>query len=209
MKILTQLPPEVAQSIALRNNEKILFARSPSSCNPPGGIGLNPRYYFVITGERFLFIKRVEKGRHDVLHSIDFERIQATSTHTIPISQMVLSVSWDGEDRRVQSAEIVWKNKEESATPEAIKNFVDDLIKRRAREIEEERKRERVQFVIDFSFLKAQIERGGLVLSTVKCPNCMGPLTLPDSGNITNCGHCGATIRAVGVFDKLKVLFGA
>ena len=59
---------------------------------------------------------------------------------------------------------------------------------------------------MDFSWLRSEMERGGLLLSTVKCPQCSGKLEIPTSGSFVTCKYCGSTIHAVDVFDKLKAL---
>jgi hypothetical protein len=59
---------------------------------------------------------------------------------------------------------------------------------------------------MDFTWLRTEMEKGGLVLSTVKCPQCGGRLELPATGDLVNCKYCGSTIRATDVFDKLRTL---
>jgi ribosomal protein S27AE len=72
--------------------------------------------------------------------------------------------------------------------------------------IEAEKRRERVQIVLDFGALKEYMARGGVVLQTMKCPECGAPLRLPATGNQTKCEHCGNTILAQDIFDKIKSL---
>ncbi|MGA2309382.1 MAG: hypothetical protein ABSG57_07530 [Candidatus Bathyarchaeia archaeon] len=72
--------------------------------------------------------------------------------------------------------------------------------------IEAEKRRERVQIVLDFSALKEYMAKGGLVLQTMKCPECGAPIKMPDSGNQTKCEHCGNTVLAQDIFDKIKSL---
>ena len=81
-------------------------------------------------------------------------------------------------------------------------------IKTRKEEIEAEKKRERIHLMIDFTSLKAYMAKGGLVLQTVKCPTCSGPLSLPETGNQTTCEHCGNTVYAQDIFEKVKSLIG-
>ena len=59
---------------------------------------------------------------------------------------------------------------------------------------------------LDFTWLRGEMERGGLLLSAVKCPQCGGNLELPKSGDVVNCKYCGSSVHAVDVFDKLKSL---
>lgn len=79
-------------------------------------------------------------------------------------------------------------------------------IKARVKSIEDEKKRERVKIVIDFTALKQYMERGGLILQQTKCPECGAPIKLPQSGNQIVCEHCGGTIFAQDIFEKIKSL---
>ena len=67
-----------------------------------------------------------------------------------------------------------------------------------------ERKEQRV--IIDFSFLKSYMEKGGVLLTTLKCPDCGAKIQLPKKGTQTICRYCGSTIYAENVFDKIKEL---
>jgi hypothetical protein len=67
-----------------------------------------------------------------------------------------------------------------------------------------EKQREHVQVVLDFSSIRDTLSRGGIVVSSLKCPQCSGPLELPETGKQTVCKYCGASIRPVDIFDKIK-----
>ncbi len=80
---------------------------------------------------------------------------------------------------------------------------------RKCREMNEAKKRmDRVQLVLDFSFLKEQLGKGGLVVQTIKCPTCGANVKLPQEGNTTKCEYCHSTIYAADLFEKLKVMLG-
>lgn len=66
--------------------------------------------------------------------------------------------------------------------------------------------REKLAALLDFGALKDFMTKGGLLLQTVKCPECGAPIRLPQSGNNTTCTHCGNTILAQDVFEKIKSL---
>lgn len=93
----------------------------------------------------------------------------------------------------------------------SIREF-NPLIRRameaRKKEIETEKRKARVHIMLDFSSLKDYMKKGGLVLQTVKCPVCSGPLKLPESGNQITCEHCGNTIYAQDIFEKVRALIG-
>ena len=72
--------------------------------------------------------------------------------------------------------------------------------------IEEEKRRSRIQYVLDFSFLKTEMERGGVVLSSFKCPNCGASVELPPGGTSCTCAYCKSVIQAQDIFEKIKGL---
>lgn len=77
-------------------------------------------------------------------------------------------------------------------------------IKERIQELD----RKKIPVVIDFSFLKTFIEKGGIVLTALKCPHCGAPIKMPKNGTATVCDHCGSTIYAQDIFEKVKTLIG-
>lgn len=74
--------------------------------------------------------------------------------------------------------------------------------------LESQRRQERVHIMLDFSLLKQYMEKGGLVLQTVKCNNCGAAMKLPDNGSIVTCNHCQSINRVEDVFEKVKSLIG-
>jgi ribosomal protein S27AE len=88
----------------------------------------------------------------------------------------------------------------------AFRKTIMDCRQKRIDELEAEKRKERVQIVIDFSMLKDYMDRGGLVLQKTKCPECNAPLPIPTSGNQVVCEHCGSTIFAQDIFEKIKSL---
>jgi len=89
---------------------------------------------------------------------------------------------------------------------EPFRQLIMEHCQKRRKEIEAERKKERVQVVLDFSTLKEYMEKGGLVLQKTKCPECGGPIMLPEVGNKTQCEYCGSIIYAQDIFEKVKSL---
>jgi ribosomal protein S27AE len=74
--------------------------------------------------------------------------------------------------------------------------------------VEAEKRRDRVQITFDFSFLRDYMSKGGLSLQVVKCPQCGAPISLPKEGSQTVCGHCGSTVFAQDIMEKVKELIG-
>jgi hypothetical protein len=83
-----------------------------------------------------------------------------------------------------------------------------DHGRKRREEIEAEKRKERVQVLLDFSSLKEYMEKGGLVLQKTKYPECGAPMALPTSGSQTKCEHCGSTVYTQDIFEKVKSLIG-
>jgi len=73
-------------------------------------------------------------------------------------------------------------------------------------ELKAQKKKERIHLVLDFSSLKEEMKKGGLVMSTFKCPNCGASLPLPKSGKVLVCKHCNAPIKPIDIFEKIKSL---
>jgi len=81
-----------------------------------------------------------------------------------------------------------------------------ECCQERREELEAEKRKERVQIVIDFSMLREYMEKGGLILQQTKCPGCNAPIPIPASGKQVVCQHCGSTILAQDIFEKIKSL---
>jgi ribosomal protein S27AE len=90
--------------------------------------------------------------------------------------------------------------------PEQWQGRIRAAVGAKMQSIEAEKRKERVQIVLDFGALKEYMIRGGLTLQAIKCPECGAPMKLPDSGNQTKCEHCGNTILAQDIFEKIKSL---
>lgn len=90
--------------------------------------------------------------------------------------------------------------------PLEVQSIVEQAIRARLAQMETTQKEGRVQFVLDFSFLRSSMQSGGITVSAIKCPSCGGPLNLPETGSQTKCDSCGSPVLAQDVFAKLKGL---
>lgn len=84
--------------------------------------------------------------------------------------------------------------------------IINSAVSQRKSQIQAEKEKERVQIVLDFSSLKEVMSKGGLVMTNYKCPNCSGMLEIPEGGKILTCKYCGALIKPIDIFDKIKAL---
>lgn len=89
---------------------------------------------------------------------------------------------------------------------EVFKPIVEQAIEIRRKEIDAEKKKERLHIMLDFSFLKTHMEKGGLVMKALKCPECGASIDFPKKGTQTKCSYCGKTIYAQDIFEKVKSL---
>jgi hypothetical protein len=87
---------------------------------------------------------------------------------------------------------------------EAVKKSIEQALKE-ARE-EKHQNISQIQIILDFSSLKDVMAKGGLVMTTYKCPNCNGMVKLPKEGKVLMCEYCGTPIKPVDIFEKIKSL---
>lgn len=90
----------------------------------------------------------------------------------------------------------------------SCKPLVMKAIEERRKEIESQRRKERVQVVLNFSSLKDYMQKGGLMMQTFRCSHCSAPVEFPEKGKTTKCDHCGTRIYARDIFEKIKELIG-
>jgi len=83
-----------------------------------------------------------------------------------------------------------------------VQTFVLQMLKA----IQKKQEKERPIVVIDFSRVRDYLDKGGLVLTTVKCPQCGASIELPKKGSTTKCGYCRASIYAQDILEKFKGL---
>ena len=91
---------------------------------------------------------------------------------------------------------------------EVFKPAVEAAVVLRQDEAERERRQDKVQVLLDFSFLRKYMEDGGMLVQNLKCPECGAAVKFPDAGSQSVCDHCGANIYANDVFKKIKDLIG-
>lgn len=87
---------------------------------------------------------------------------------------------------------------------ENIKKSIEQALKEAREQIRKDN--DRIQIVLDFSSLKDVMVKGGLVMTTYKCPNCNGMVPIPEAGKVLLCEYCGTPIKPVDIFEKIKAL---
>lgn len=163
----------------------------------------------VLTNQRFIFVQEqgILSKTYTEKESILHEHVTDISSSEGLLTKIIRIVaSSQGRAWHIQKLEApaggVWK----SADLKEAKAVGEEIVRRRLAQIEDEKKRERIQFVIDFSFLKEEMLKGGITVQSVNCPNCKAPVVLPAMGSQTKCQYCGSILQAQDVFEKLKGL---
>jgi hypothetical protein len=96
-------------------------------------------------------------------------------------------------------------------TEEELGPIQETVMKYRAERkftILEHQKKDRVQVVVDFGFLKDYMEKGGMIVQKISCANCGASMHLPENGNTVDCPYCRTTHRVQDIFERVKQLIG-
>jgi ribosomal protein S27AE len=158
--------------------------------------------FLVLTNQRLLFLEEhgvFGKSYHQVL-AVPLLKVQGIS-----MGGMLVPFVSIADDMETHMFHIAGVGKNDF---EPFRQLIMDHCRKRREEIEAEKRKERVQVVLDFSSLKDYMEKGGLVLQKTKCPECGAPIALPATGNQTKCEHCGSIVYAQDIFEKVKSLIG-
>lgn len=158
--------------------------------------------FLVLTNQRLLFLEEhgvFGKSYHQVL-AVPLLKVQGIS-----MGGMLVPFVSIADDMETHMFHVAGVGKSDF---EPFRQLIMDNCRKRREEIEAEKRKERVQVVLDFSSLKDYMEKGGLVLQKTKCPECGAPMALPATGNQTKCEHCGSTVYARDIFEKVKSLIG-
>ncbi len=158
--------------------------------------------FLVLTNQRLLFLEEhgvFGKSYHQVL-TVPLLKVQGIS-----MGGMLVPFVSIADDMETHMFHIAGVGKTDF---EPFRQLVMEHCRNRREEIEAEKRKDRVQVVLDFSSLKEYMEKGGLVLQKTKCPECGAPMALPATGNQTKCEHCGSIVYAQDIFEKVKSLIG-
>jgi hypothetical protein len=161
--------------------------------------------YLFLTTDRIVFAS--DRGSFSSSYrakfALPYEEIASLRTGKYLFSTFVELTTQSGQIFRLMS----FQNREITSELELvskIKEFSRQKLKRK----ENEAKRERVHFTLDFSFLRPLAEKG-LILQALTCPHCGGKIDeLPNVGNLFQCRYCGDKIYATDVYREINRLLG-
>jgi LSD1 subclass zinc finger protein len=158
--------------------------------------------FLVLTSRKLVFME--ERGVFNKSYHLDCG-IQLESIEGISMGGLLM--------KYVSIGSAVGENKfhvdgVDAKTFETYKEAIMSQIGLRKQEIEQEKARESVQAMLDFSFLREYMTKGGISVEAVKCPQCRAPLTMPENGSFVKCNYCGATVYASDLMDRVKQLIG-
>jgi DNA-directed RNA polymerase subunit RPC12/RpoP len=173
--------------------------------------------FLVLTDRRLVWVGREGKKRCSPIFEAGFESIRGVTAVSGEFPYISITKESGSKTREVRFYVFQPGGKKRrvgllgSREPYLDKKGMEDLKNMLANEvtlglqaIEEEKRKSRIQYVIDFSFLKAEMEKGGVTVTTIKCPSCSAKLDVPSTGSMFKCKYCGNTIMAQDIFEKMK-----
>lgn len=207
LKKMSASMPERPEAVLLDPDESVVLRGCAQFCKAEGSVRRRdvdveeeelelwyPRVYLtekrlVIEGEAERFFEKLE-----VHESIPLEQIVSVKVlkEKSPVPELLVTTKLRGYWSRFR-LEIP-----------GAQTWRDEIARLRAERVRSLEKRGRP--AVDFSSIRDILERGGVVVYTVKCPVCGAPLKLPETGRETKCSYCGATVYAEDVLSKLKEL---
>jgi len=172
--------------------------------------------YVLVTNERVLMIEKsgLVRSNLDLFQAFDLEDIQGMSIKRGFVDEsFIFNFQSRGGLGEVLLSDLRDLDKDTLepkgfANLEELRRWMNQRIQEKIKLVEERARSEKVQVLLDFNLLKSQMERGGIVLQALKCPNCGAKVDLPEYGHAVKCGHCGSSIVAQDIFDRLKSLIG-
>lgn len=210
------VPAELRGSFILQPGESVwhVWRIADQHVADPGRQPPLSNGYLIVTDQRLVFLKKegLLSKSYSTTMIIPLERVSGVSAKEgLTLKRSVtVSVEQDGRIMNVVFPSITAVDPRGSASiaPSAAQRIIKGLVENRLHAIAEERRKDRIQYVLDFSFLRAEMEKGGVVVQTIKCPHCGASLELPSAGSSARCTYCGTPVLAQDVFDKMKGIIG-
>jgi len=174
------LTPSWRQHVVLRDGEYIVETANEGEPFYSGAC------IYVLTNQRLIVLKRE-------FYALDLAEVKAIKLEKEFFLQSIQDFVTNGDDVHIYSDNVEYMF---NSGLSIRKDFREKIIQQKMKK----------PIVLDFSALKSVMEKGGIVLTTLSCPKCNGPIKMPDVGHETVCQYCGGTVYAQDVFKKLKTL---
>lgn len=217
------LPPDISNAIVFKPDERPVrvwqtrYTIRVQSKGSEEEEKYRSRGYLIATNERLIYLENrsgLFSSGYYIKESIDHEQIRGSMVvNWLLASGLSLSIESQGISRSIlfwnaSDLDLATFGEIGKISPEYFQESLNFIISRSLAEKKEEKRKERIQYILDFSFLKMQMEKGGVVVQNIKCPNCGASVVLPSGGSSMTCQYCGSMIYAQDVFDKMKGLIG-
>lgn len=195
------LSPEVNNAILWQRDEipleKVECQEFFEDCTVYLGARVGHKGHLVVTNQRLLFVCKLGFLAKDyaVMYGITLENIINVSQGRFGFNNKLVILENNNQHKDFVRPNI-----------QSIIPIINSAITSRKNVLMAEKQKEHVQIILDFSSLKDVMFKGGLVMTTYKCPNCSGILKLPEEGKILMCEYCGTPIKPVDIFEKIKSL---
>jgi hypothetical protein len=161
------------------------------------GAELGHKGFLVVTNQRVLFACKLGRMSKNcgLTYGINLEDIVSASLGKFGFNNKLIIL-----DKTNQRKEFI------NPSLRLLIPIINSAITDRRNQLLAEKQKEHVQIILDFSSLKDVMSKGGLVMTTYKCPNCNGMVTIPEAGKVLMCQYCGSAIKPVDIFEKIKSL---
>jgi hypothetical protein len=153
--------------------------------------------FLVVTNQRILFACKLGmlSKEYAVNYGMNLENIVTVSHGRFGFNDKLVILENDNQHRDFINPKI-----------QSIIPTINLAVTERKNQLHTEKRRDHVQIILDFSSLKDIMAKGGLVMSTYKCPNCSGMVDIPEVGKMLMCKYCGTPIKPVDIFEKINSL---
>jgi len=161
------------------------------------GARVGHKGFLIVTNQRVIFACKLGFLAKDyaVTYGISLEDVMSISPGKFGFNDKLVILEKSGQHK------------------DFIKPKINDLIpvinatiSERRGQLEAKKDKERIQVVLDFSSLKDVLARGGVVMSSYNCPKCNAMIEIPEAGKVMICKYCGAPVKPVDIFDRIKSL---
>jgi len=159
------------------------------------GARVGHKGFVVVTNQRILFACKMGRLAKDyaVTYGIDLEDVMSVSHGRFGFNDKLVILERQGTHRDFIKPKI------QSLIP-----VINTAISLCQEQVQKEKQKERIHIVVDFGSLKNVMDSGGIVMTTYNCPKCNGVLDIPQAGKVLFCSYCGAPVKPVDIFEKIK-----